>query len=395
MESASVLVVGSLNMDLVVPVPRHPNPGETVVGGDLQRFPGGKGANQAVAAVRLGASVRMLGRVGSDAYGEELVRGLEAEGVDTEGVRALDAPTGVALISVSQNGQNAIVVSPGANARLRPEDLEPAAFAGAAVVVLQLETPLETVARAAQLGREAGARVLLNAAPAKPLPGALWNALDVLVVNEYEAAQLTGGSTPEDAEAALVLARELAQRAPVAVVTLGERGLVWAGAEGEGRMPAYQVEAVDTTAAGDAFVGGVAAALAASVPLEGALRFGAAAGALTATHPGAQPSLPRMEELQAMLMVEAIKEGRAVIEAAETSEVERRAPQISRLLEVIGFSTAWVSDLSTLRHFAHSDDEHEEIVQRIRRAYGVSLRSEDFDLYLWQLVDELERRPRA
>ena len=130
MEPASVLVVGSLNMDLVVPVPRHPKPGETVVGGDLRRFPGGKGANQAVAAARLGARVRMIGRVGADAYGAELGRGLEAEGIETADVAELDAPTGVALIGVSEDGQNAIVVSPGANARLRPEDLAPERFAG-------------------------------------------------------------------------------------------------------------------------------------------------------------------------------------------------------------------------------------------------------------------------
>ncbi|WP_456413791.1 ribokinase, partial [Oceanithermus profundus] len=252
MESASVLVVGSLNMDLVVPVPRHPKPGETVVGGDLRRFPGGKGANQAVAAARLGARVRMIGRVGADAYGTELKRGLEAEGIGTEDVAELDVPTGVALISVGEDGQNAIVVSPGANARLRPDDLSPERFAAAGVVVLQLETPLETVQRAAELGRAAGARVLLNAAPAQPLPEGLLGALGVLVVNEFEAARVADTREPEGPEEALALARALARRVPVAVVTLGARGLVWAGAEGEGTLPAFEVRAVDTTAAGDA-----------------------------------------------------------------------------------------------------------------------------------------------
>ena len=301
MEAANVVVVGSLNMDLVVPVARHPKPGETVIGGDLRRFPGGKGANQAVAAARLGARVRMIGRVGADAYGAELGRGLEAEGIEAADVAEIDAPTGVALISVSEDGQNAIVVSPGANARLRPEDLAPERFAGAGVVVLQLETPLATVHRAAELGRAAGARVLLNAAPAQALPEGLMGALDLLVVNEFEAAQVAGAREPEGLEEALALARQLARQVPVAVVTLGARGLVWAGAEGEGYLPAFEVRAVDTTAAGDAFVGGLAAALAAGDPLAAALRFASAAGALAATRPGAQPSLPRAAEVEALL----------------------------------------------------------------------------------------------
>jgi len=301
MEAASVVVVGSLNMDLVVPVPRHPKPGETVIGGDLRRFPGGKGANQAVAAARLGARVRMVGRVGADAYGAELGRGLEAEGIETVDVAELDAPSGVALISVSEDGQNAIIVSPGANARLRPDDLSPERFTGAGVVVLQLETPLATVRRAAELGRAAGARVLLNAAPAQALPEGLLKAVDLLVVNEFEAAQVAGAREPEGPEEALALARELARRVPIAVVTLGARGLVWAGEEGEGFLPAFPVEAVDTTAAGDAFVGGLAAALAAGEPLKPALRFASAAGALAATRPGAQPSLARAAEVEELL----------------------------------------------------------------------------------------------
>ncbi len=301
MKSGNVLVVGSLNMDLVVPVERHPGPGETVIGGDLQRFPGGKGANQAVAAARLGARVRMVGRVGEDAYGEELKRGLEAEGIQTAAVRRVAGPTGVALISVSADGQNAIIVSPGANARLRPEDLAPELFEDAGVVVLQLETPLETVQRAAELGRAAGARVLLNAAPAQTLPPELLRLLDVLVVNEFEAAQIAASTEPKTSEEALALARALSRLVPLVVVTLGGRGLVWAGASSEGTMPPFEVEPVDTTAAGDAFVGGLAAALAAGEPLEQALRFGSAAGALATTRPGAQPSLPTADEVAGLL----------------------------------------------------------------------------------------------
>jgi len=301
MNSGVIVVVGSLNMDLVVPVARHPKPGETIIGGDLQRFHGGKGANQAVAAARLGGRVRMVGRVGADAYGAELKRGLETEGIATADVAEIEAPTGVALISVSEDGQNAIIVSPGANARLRPEDLNPTQFANAEVVVLQLETPLETVQRAAELGQEAGARVLLNAAPAQELPNELLVALDVLVVNEFEAAQVAGEEEPESMEEALALARQLARHVSVVVVTLGSRGLVWAGAEGEGFLPAFEVQAVDTTAAGDAFVGGLAAALAGGEPFAAALKYGSAAGALAATRPGAQPSLPRKGEVSSFV----------------------------------------------------------------------------------------------
>ena len=378
MEPANVVVVGSLNMDLVVGVERHPKPGETVIGGDLQRFPGGKGANQAVAAARLGARVRMVGRVGLDEYGAELLRGLENEGIDALGVGRVGTPTGVALISVDVQGQNAIVVSPGANARLQPDDLEPERFEGAEVVVLQLETPLETVHRAAELGRAAGARVLLNAAPAQVLPEDLLAVTDVLVVNEFEAVQVAGAAEPESPEAALALAR----------------GLVWAGTEGEGHLPAFEVDPVDTTAAGDAFVGGLAAALAAGNPLLEALRFGSAAGALAATRFGAQASLPKPGDVGRLLAGERVESAGSLMEA-ETYEVEKRALQIARLLEAIGYPEAWVSDRSWLRDFVNEVTDREELVRRVRRAYGVSLRPEDFEKPLWILVDELEQRPRA
>ncbi len=394
MEPGSVLVVGSLNMDLVVAVERHPKPGETVIGGDLERFPGGKGANQAVAAARLGARVRMVGRVGLDEHGAELLRGLENEGIDALGVGRVGTPTGVALISVDVQGQNAIVVSPGANARLQPDDLEPERFEGAEVVVLQLETPLETVHRAAELGRAAGARVLLNAAPAQALPEDLLAVTDVLVVNEFEAAMVAGAAEPEGPEAALALARELARRVPVVVVTLGARGLVWAGDGGEGHLPAFEVDPVDTTAAGDAFVGGLAAALAAGNPLLEALRFGSAAGALAATRFGAQASLPKPGDVGRLLAGERVESAGSLMEA-ETYEVEKRALQIARLLEAIGYPEAWVSDRSRLSHFYGSEEEKQQLLEDVRHAYGVSLRPEDFEKPLWILVDELEQRPRA
>lgn len=187
-----VTVVGSLNMDLVVRVERHPRPGETLLGSDVERHPGGKGGNQAVAAARLGAAVRMVGRVGDDGFGAELRAALERDRVDVTEVRTAARPTGVALIQVDAAGQNTIVVAPGANATLAPDDLAAGAFDGAAAVLLQLEVPLETVLRAARMGRERGARVLLNNAPARALTDADLADVDVLLVNESEAASVLG-----------------------------------------------------------------------------------------------------------------------------------------------------------------------------------------------------------
>ncbi len=301
-----IVVVGSLNVDLVVPVPRFPAAGETLLGGDYARHPGGKGANQAVAAARAGAPTRMVGRVGDDDFGAWLVQGLRTDGVAHDDVRALaGVPTGVALISVDPDAQNCIVVSPGANARLEPDDLAPSAFEGARVVLLQLEVPLATVLEAARLGRAAGARVVLNLAPAQPLGPDELRDVDVLLVNEHEAALLlddTDDAVRADPEGA---ARRLSEVVPTTVVTLGARGAAWAEGDDSGVVPGFAVEAVDTTAAGDAFAGALGAALAAEVgagaSVRDALRFACAAGALAVTTPGAQPSLPRTEAIRAFL----------------------------------------------------------------------------------------------
>ncbi len=309
----SIVVVGSLNMDLVVSVPRFPVAGETLLGGDYARHPGGKGANQAVAAARAGGAVAMIGRVGADAFGEALVDGLAADGVTTEAVAALsDVPTGVAFISIDPGAQNTIIVAPGANARLSPDDLDPARFDGARVVLLQLEVPLETTLRAAKLGRGAGARVVLNLAPAQPLTAAELADVDLLLVNETEAAELTGIAAAEVARAPERAAAALADLVPAAVLTLGAAGAAWAeaaaysaagagGAPATGLVPGFAVEAVDTTAAGDAFAGALAVRLAHGAPLAEAVRYANAAGALAATRPGAQPSLPTAAELDAFL----------------------------------------------------------------------------------------------
>lgn len=301
---AKIVVVGSLNMDLVVRTPRIPKPGETIIGHDWRMVPGGKGANQAVAAARLGAQVAMVGRVGSDAFAPPLLANLAANRVDHTGVaQDADAATGVALIEVDDAGQNSIVVVSGANAQLRPADVEAAAaaIAAAQVLLLQLESPLDTVLSAAQLACTQGVTVILNPAPAQALPAELLQAVDVLIPNESETSLLTGlpvDSLPEAATAAQAL---LAKGVSTVVLTLGARGALLAQAQGQAYFPAFPVTPVDTTAAGDAFVGGLAVALAEGRPLAEAVRWGNAAGALATTRLGAQPSLPDRPAVLALL----------------------------------------------------------------------------------------------
>ncbi len=297
-----IAVVGSLNLDLVVRVARHPRPGETLLGSDYERHPGGKGANQAVAAARLGGRVRMVGRVGDDDFGSLLRSALVADGVDVDAVAVASRPTGVAFIQVAQGGQNTIVVAPGANDTLRPADLDGALFRGCRALLLQLEVPLDTVRRAARLAREAGARVVLNNAPAASLGARELADVSLLLVNESEAALTLGRATEEVVEAPQAAAHDLCERVPAAVVTLGERGVAWAErGEPASYRAAFPVTAVDTTAAGDAFAGALAVRLAAGDALDAAVRFASAAGALATTRPGAQPSLPGPDAVAALL----------------------------------------------------------------------------------------------
>jgi ribokinase len=293
-----VAVVGSLNLDLVVRVARLPGPGETVSGDDVFRNPGGKGANQAVAAARLGRRVAMVGRVGDDDAGRELLGSLEADAVDTSQVRVVaGVPSGIALITVGEDGENQIVVSPGANARLTGDDVGQAgaALAAATVTLLQLEVPLEAVAAAA---RAAGGTVVLNPAPVRDLPEELLADVDVLVPNRVELAQLAGGAEPETVAEATRLAGRLPARA--VVVTLGADGcLVIVGGDTT-HVPAVPVRAVDTTAAGDAFCGGLADALAGGATLEDAARRAVRVAAAACLRPGAQASLPTPGDLRAL-----------------------------------------------------------------------------------------------
>ncbi|HXF85561.1 MAG TPA: ribokinase [Anaerolineales bacterium] len=295
---SKILVAGSLNADLVVRAPRFPQPGETLSGEDLQIIPGGKGANQAVAAARLGAKVSMLGCVGKDRFGDFLLDTLKTNGVETSLVRRDDASTGTAIILVDANGQNSIVLSAGANGKVSPSDVEHASFATFSLLLLQLEIPVPTVLSAARRAKENNVRVILNPAPARELPAELITLADYLVPNESELALLSGMRV-DDIPSAEKAARSLLSRgANQVIVTLGDKGALLVNHTQTLHVKAYSVKAVDTTAAGDAFIGGMAYSLLQNKPLEEALRYGCACGALAVTKFGAQPSLPSRDEVE-------------------------------------------------------------------------------------------------
>ncbi|WP_369180528.1 ribokinase [Streptomyces mutabilis] len=295
-----LLVVGSANADLVIGVERRPGAGETVLGTDLAVHPGGKGANQAVAAARLGARTALLARVGDDDYGRLLLDSQRAAGVDTVGVLVGGAPTGVALITVDPSGDNSIVVSPGANGRLAPGDVRAAAslFHASRVVSTQLEVPLETVVEVVR-SLAPGSRFVLNPSPPRPLPQEVLAACDPLIVNEHEAKVILGDSCvsdrPED------WARILLAKGPRSVVvTLGAEGaLVASGAE-VARVPSVKVDAVDTTGAGDAFTAALAWRLGTGESLADAAAYAARVGAAAVTKAGAQASYPTAAEVEAL-----------------------------------------------------------------------------------------------
>jgi ribokinase len=297
--SGKILVVGSLNMDLVVNSPRHPQIGETILGGKFATFPGGKGANQAVAAARMGASVSMIGRVGKDGFGADLLRVAEQDGIDISHI-SLDEreATGIALITVDSQGRNTIVVASGANLALLPEHVQAAseAFTRADVLVAQLENPLDTVSEAILLAAQHGLQVVLNPAPAQPLPAKLLAKVDYFIPNEGEAMQISG---TESLEAAIPKLLDMGVRN--LMITLGEQGVLVVKQDSRQHIPAYPVQAVDTVAAGDAFVGAFAAGLAEGMALEQAVCLGNAAAAISVTRPGAQPSLPFRSEVDEFL----------------------------------------------------------------------------------------------
>lgn len=300
--SPEVIVFGSLNMDLVVRVPRVPEAGETLQAHSLIQTPGGKGANQAVACARLGARVAMVGRIGDDAFGLELKTSLEADGVDARDVATDAVPTGVALIMVDDGAQNRIALVPGANASVSVEDartLRPV-LETARILSLQLEVPMAAVCEAAAVARACGCSVLLNPAPAQPLPEVLWKLVDIMVLNETEAATLSGFAVHDIASAASA-ADLLRRRGPSQVIlTLGSQGALVAGADACRHFPALSVRAVDTTAAGDTFIGALCAALAKGEALDAGVALGIQAAAVCVTRAGAQISMPHREDLAAM-----------------------------------------------------------------------------------------------
>lgn len=300
--SAKVVVIGSLNMDLVTRAPRLPRGGETLIGESFTTVSGGKGANQAVAAARLGAQVSMVGCVGSDAYGEALRGALLADGIDCQAVSTVDGSSGVALIVVDDDSQNAIVIVAGANGALTPASIDrfDAVLQAADVIICQLEVPDATVGHALKRGRELGKTVILNPAPAsRPLPADWYAAIDYLIPNESEASALTGLPVDSLATAEAAATRLIAMGAGKVIVTLGAQGSLFANGQSFEHCAAPKVKAVDTTAAGDTFVGGFAAALAAGKSESDAIRFGQVAAALSVTRAGAQPSIPDLSDVQA------------------------------------------------------------------------------------------------
>ena len=304
-----IVVVGSLNVDLVVRVPRFPAPGETVVGTGFAVFPGGKGANQAVAAARLGGDVHMVGRVGDDDNGRLLLASLASAGVDAGGVRVdADATTGTAVITIDGAGQNTIAIVAGANGRLRPGDVEAqrSLLEAAVVLLLQLEVALDVVEAAARLGRGAGATVILDPAPARSEVLPLLGRADVVTPNETELACLAGApSAPGSVEEAAGLARVLLDRGAKSVIAkLGALGALEVTAAGRRFWPAHTVDAMDTTAAGDVWNGAFAVALAEGRSVDDAGAFASAAAAISVTRPGAQPSMPTRAEVEHFLAEE-------------------------------------------------------------------------------------------
>ncbi len=302
MSRNAILVIGSANMDLVVTTQRFPQPGETVFGRKFGMYPGGKGANQAVAAAKLGGNVYFLGKMGNDLFREKLSASMQNDGVQLDHLLIdLHAATGMALITVDSNGQNEIVVVSGSNMNLSPADIESkrAVFTATKIVLLQLEIPLETVTRSARLAKEHGAIVILNPAPARELPQQLLSLIDYLTPNETEAAFLIKQDIHDQPSAQAAGSKLLAKGVQNIILTRGEKGALLVNNERAELFPAKKVQAVDTTGAGDAFNGALAFSLAGGKSIDEAIRFANTVAAYAVTKMGAQSSMPTTEELRA------------------------------------------------------------------------------------------------
>jgi ribokinase len=296
-----IIVVGSLNMDLVVRAPKIPRPGETVLGRNFSQIPGGKGANQADSCAKLGATTKMLGAVGQDEMGHILKQSLKNDGVNVKRVlEKVDFPTGIAVIIVEDSGNNAITVAPGANSNFTPEDLleMESVFKNTDVMLVQLETPIETVLQALKLAKEYDVKTILNPAPAAPLTDEMLSLVDILTPNETELELLSGlpTSTLDEVEKAgqLLIQKGVSEL----IVTLGSQGSMHVRAGFSKTYPAYKVKAVDTTAAGDSYNGALAVSLSNEGSIEESILFATKVGAMTVTKPGAQTSLPLLHEVE-------------------------------------------------------------------------------------------------
>jgi ribokinase len=299
-----IVVVGSSNTDMILRLPRIPAPGETILGGEYLTAAGGKGANQAVAAARAGGAVTFIAKLGRDALGDQALQNFRRERIHVDFIRRdSQHPSGVALIFVSDEGENSIGVAPGANGRLSVTDVRHArpAIAGASVVLVQLEVPLATVMAAVEMAAAAGRPVILNPAPARELPVELLRQVSVLTPNETEASRLTGVRVKDPASAGRAARKLRAQGVGAVILTLGAKGALIVEAEGAALVPAFPVEPVDTTAAGDVFNGALAVALGRGERLVEAARFACAAAALSVTRLGAQPSAPRRTAIARLL----------------------------------------------------------------------------------------------
>ncbi|MDF2440242.1 MAG: ribokinase [Abditibacteriota bacterium] len=299
-----VVVIGSSNIDMTVRCRELPLPGQTILGDDFVITPGGKGANQAVAAAKLGARTQLIARLGNDVFAEASMNSFSRAGLGTDYiVRDETSPSGVALIFVDENGENQIVVAPGANGKLTPADIDRAlpVIENAKVMVLQLEIPMETVRHAAQLATQHKTRVILNPAPARVLPPSLLEQVDILIANETEVLVLTGADDVDTSTAARACGPLLEAGVESVITTLGKNGAVITSGVGATKVPGFKVKAIDTTSAGDTFAGAIACALAQGRSLEDAVHFANAAAALSATKQGAQVSMPTRAEVEKMI----------------------------------------------------------------------------------------------
>ncbi len=304
----TLLVFGSINMDLVARTPRLPAPAETIIGHQFFTAPGGKGANQAVATARLGQPTQMIGRVGGDGFGQDLLQNLALVGVDTSAI-FVDSQTssGVAIIAVDDQAQNNIIVIPAANGRVGQPDVDrvKSCLTNAKILLLQLEVPLDAIVAAAQAAQEQGVTVILDPAPAVDnLPEQLFKAIDIITPNEVEASQLVGFAVQTKDDAQQAANALLAKGTKTAIIKMGAVGVYYASADEQGFVDAFKVDAIDTVAAGDAFNGGLATALTEGHTLPEAVRWGAATGALSTTKTGAQQSMPSRADVETFLEVQ-------------------------------------------------------------------------------------------